>query len=394
MATMEFSRKPRMTEETRAKIDAETGILGKVRILLEEAKEPEVLYDKLEQNVEVVEGVALVQCFYGTDIARIRATTQAIEFNLQMTRRPSTWVFVEAQKKRSDAAFSWIERYGMKYVFVKVDSDSEGIMLKNPLWNVGAASTTEPRLCFLDSDVVMCSSDWMERCATQLDSHDVISLASHYYRQADESCTLSESIGYKWATTSNLGGGHCGYTLGMTRKAFNALGGLDTSLILDDIRVCHRMFGSKAFKPFEKWTRPFRLDDGRETGYNLSLGCAENVACHVWHGDDNGKYDALTRLLVAAGVHDIDDIIKYDPKKPDALPVWRMGKARVAALKSVVLNYAKAGGTDLTKAFVDEMWKLQGQPDEKFPLFVCTIVKDGFGLRLEDFLKFKSDVES
>ena len=153
-----------MTEEIRKKFDEEQDLLNKVKILLDEAKQPEVLYNKIEQEVEVVEGIALVQCFYGTDIARIRATTQAIEFNLQMTRKPRTWVFVEAQKSKADCAFNWVKNYGIKHIFVKITSDSDGILLKNPLWNKGADYCVEDRLCFLDSDVVMCNSDWVEKC--------------------------------------------------------------------------------------------------------------------------------------------------------------------------------------------------------------------------------------
>lgn len=382
-----------MTDETRAKFDAETDLLSRVKILLNEAKEPEVLYNRLDQEVETVEDTALIQCFYGTDIARIRATTQAIEFNMQMTRKPNTWVFVEAQKDRSDCVFSWLSRYGVKYIFVKTTDANDGIMLKNPLWNIGAANCTETKMCFLDSDVVMCNSDWVERCAHQLGVNDVISLASHYYRQADDTCTLSESIGHKWVSESKLGGGHCGYTLGMTRKAFKMFGGLDTALILDDIRVFHKLAGESRFKPFSKWTHSFKLDEKMATGYNLSLGYAGNVACHIWHGDDRLKYDSITKLLLEAGVDDMDDIVDYDPRKPDNLPIWRMGKARVTALRNVLLKYAKSDG-DMVSEFYAEMRTLRGQPDEKHPLFVCTIVREGFGLGVGDFVKFREQVES
>ena len=118
-----------MTEEIKKKFNEEQDLFNRVKILLDEAKEPEVLYNKLEQKVEVVKDIALVQCFYGTDIARIRATTQAIEFNLQMTRKPSTWVFVEAQKSKSDCAFGWLRKHGVKYIFVKTTSNSDAILL-------------------------------------------------------------------------------------------------------------------------------------------------------------------------------------------------------------------------------------------------------------------------
>ena len=84
-----------ITSEIEQKLNSATTILEKVKVLLNEAHEPEVMYNKLPGSIETVDDIALIQCFYGTDIARIRATTQALEFNLQMTRKPSTWVFVE-----------------------------------------------------------------------------------------------------------------------------------------------------------------------------------------------------------------------------------------------------------------------------------------------------------
>lgn len=79
--------------------------------------------------------------------------------------------------------------------------ENEGIMLKNSLWNIGVANCTESRLCFVDSDLVMCNSDWVERAVDAFDSgSDVLSLASHQYYQSDSSCKLYETIGYKWKT--------------------------------------------------------------------------------------------------------------------------------------------------------------------------------------------------
>ena len=132
-----------MTEETQKKTEEAPTLLEKVKVLLNEAHEPEVMYNKLPDPEETIGDVALIQCFYGTDISRIRATTQAMEFNLQMTAKPSTWVFVECQRKKSDCAFQWLKRYGVKYMFVQMKPENEGIMLKNPLWNIGVANCTD-----------------------------------------------------------------------------------------------------------------------------------------------------------------------------------------------------------------------------------------------------------
>ena len=71
-----------MTQEIQKKIEEAPTLLEKVRVLLNDAHEPEVMYNKLPDPEETIDDIALIQCFYGTDIARIRATTQALEFNL------------------------------------------------------------------------------------------------------------------------------------------------------------------------------------------------------------------------------------------------------------------------------------------------------------------------
>ena len=393
-----------MTEEIQSKIQNAPTLLEKLKILLEEAQEPEIIYNKLPGSVEVVEDIALIQCFYGTDIARIRATTQALEFNLQMTRKPSTWVFVECQRKKSDCAFQWLKRYGVKHVFVQMKPENEGIMLKHPLWNIGVENCVESRLCFVDSDVVMCDSDWVEKAAAAFDSGmDVLSLASHQYCQADDTCRLFNTIGHKWNTEKKTSGGHVGFTLGLTRKTFNKLGGLQPAIILDDIHLFHRIVGDAKFKSFERWTKPFPLSPSESYGMNLEVGFADNIACHVWHGGTEAKYNEITKLLVAANLKSLSDIVDYSFKNVNMLPIWRP-TAKTSATKVALDEYAsyvkkyelveEKPEFDIVEVFHSQMKSLMGEPDDKHPLFVCTVVKDGFGLGLDDFVKFKDRVEA
>ena len=391
-----------ITSDIENKLNSAITLLEKVNILLNDAQEPEVMYNKLPDPEETIEDIALIQCFYGTDIARIRATTQALEFNLQMTAKPSTWVFVECQRKKSDCAFQWLKRYGVKYVFVQMKPENEGIMLKHPLWNIGVANCTESKMCFVDSDVVMCNSDWIKKAAPEFDSYDVLSLASHQYCQADENCKLFETIGYKWVSTGKVDKGHVGFTLGLTRKTFNLIGGLDPAVILVDIHVYHKILGDDAFKSFEKWYKPFDLPADRKFGYNVELGYADNISCHVFHGDAPSKYDDLTKLMVASGVKSMSDIFDYS--RGDELPAWKTNTAKGMALRNTILKYYehvkknelaedKQPDFDLVGEYRSEMKRLLGEPDEKHPLFVCTVVKDRFGLKLEDFTKFSDMVE-
>lgn len=390
-----------ITPEIQKKFDEAKTLLDKIHVLLDDMKNPEVLYNKLPEAKETIDDIAVVQCFYGTNIARIRATTQALEFNLQMTTKPSTWVFVECQKKKSDCAFGWLRQHGVKHIFVPMKSENEGILLKNSLWNIGAENCKESRLCFLDSDVVMCNSDWVRKTSFVFDEKcaDVVSLASHQYYQMDGTCKLHETIGYKWVTTGKADGGHCGFTIGITRQAFEKIGRFDPAIMVDDVLTFRKIFGDNLFKYFERWVKPFSLPKGMENGYNIELSYVENIACHMWHGEDNKKYDEVVKLLVKSGIKSLDDILNLDGQ----LPAWRDDTGRSIALKNVISSYFKdlaSEEIDGTKPTVPielkydlEMQKILGSVDEKHPLFVCTVVKDGFGLKFEKLVAFRDMVE-
>ena len=101
--------------------------------------------------------MAVIQAFFGTDIARITATSRALQVMLQSNPLPKHWIFVEAQRNKNQAVFAWLKSYGVKYIFRKYDEDSEGLLLKTALWNIGAANTTADKLLFVDSDIVFCN---------------------------------------------------------------------------------------------------------------------------------------------------------------------------------------------------------------------------------------------
>lgn len=391
----------KLEQDVCGKIENAPTLLEKVKILLNEAHMSDVVYETKETDSSKVQDTALIQCFYGTDIRRIRATTQAIEFNLHMTSKPSSWVFVECQTKKSECAFTWLKKYGIKHVFVPMKANSKGIMLKNPLWNIGAMNCKDQKLCFVDSDVVLCNSDWVEKTAREFESgYDVLSLASHQYYQSDDSCKLYETIGYKWKNKSTVENGHCGFTLGITRGLFEKIGKFDPTLILADIDTFHKIIGDKYFKPFQKWWFPVNPETIKR-GFNCQFGYVDNIACHVWHGDCESKYDDITTLLRNCGMKSMKDIL--DCLDNCKLPTWNISTSRNMAIKNVMLRYQKYMSLDeeskkdktfdMIGEYYSELANLSGKIDAVHPLIVCTVVEDGFNARLQNFVDFKERVE-
>ena len=117
-------------------------------------KSNQLHHNYAKQDQTRLKDIAVVQAFFGTDMNRILATTRALQVMLQANPLPKHWVFVEAQRNKNSAAFAWLKSYGVKYIFRKYNEDSEGLLLKTALWNIGAANTTADKLIFVDSDIV------------------------------------------------------------------------------------------------------------------------------------------------------------------------------------------------------------------------------------------------
>lgn len=380
-----------ITNEIAAKFERAKTLYDKINVMFRELHESDIIYENQPEAVNVVDDTALIQCFYGVDIARIRATTTAIEFNLQMTSKPHSWVFVECQKSEMDCAFSWVQKYGIKYQFVKMGEENEGIFLKNCLWNIGTTLCSEPKLCFVDSDVVMCDSSWARKASEGFNQYDVMSLASHQYYQYSKDLHLGESIGFHWISKRSTAS-HCGFTFGITREAFERIGKFDVcTTVLDDVNTYYRILGRRYGLPFKHWVGYVSLDSEHEFGYDLKLGYIDNIVCHVWHGESNRKYKDMTNLLKIANVNNYSEIL--DCHSRTELPKWKP-IAKSAAMKRTILNYyASSDFFNLELEYYSQMRRICGVPDSDHPLYVCTVVKSGFGVDLGEFVKFRDSME-
>ena len=268
-------------------------------------------------------------------------------------------------------------------------------MLKNPLWNIGVTLCSESRLCFIDSDVVVCDSDWAESTAKRFEEgYDVLSLASFQYYQFDMKCHLIETIGHKWTYKKDMSA-HAGFTLGMTRKAFEEIGGFDPALILADIHAYYKMFGRIMEKWYAKWLVQKVLDSEGANGHSFRFSYVSNIACHVWHGDERTKYIKTTNLLQYAGIKDIGDVVEYDNGNFNVLPKWK-DEPRCRILRKILIDFnaGRIEGDNLCSEYARRMGEELGVPDESHPLVVCTTIKKGFDVGVEDFTKFMEMAES
>jgi len=269
---------------------------------------------------------SVIQAFFGTDISRIAATTRALQVMLKSSPFPQDWVFVEAQESKSLATFGWLKQHGVKYIFKRCSKESRWLMLKTALLNIGAKNAATDKLIFLDSDIVMCSQDWAEEASKALEAFDVISVAGHvYYEDNAKRKSLVESIGHRVMTSNESSfDGHLGFTLGMTRDAYEKYGKFEAFSSNDDVWIWTKIFGTDVFK---RCADRLPYDAGKlesmKRGLPFKIGSTECCACHLKHDDEDDFHKACAKLTaVGWSVKLPFEEISYSKADVEQLPEW------------------------------------------------------------------------
>lgn len=318
---------------------------------------------------------------------------------LQSNPFPKHWIFVEAQRNKNQAVFAWLKSYGVKYIFRKYNEDSEGLLLKTALWNIGAANTSADKLLFIDSDIVFCNQTWLNSASTALDNFDVISPAGWcYYEASSARKSLVESIGHKvYASGESIFKGHIGFSIGMTRDAYNTYGRFEAFNLHDDVWLWTRIFGTDLYPENLGWI-PYKPTDDMRYGLPFRVGSTDECCCHLDHGD-NTKYKLFGYVSYLATSKPFEDIT-YDKSDIETLPTWASTKLG----KSVRLAFDKIRSTvnvssDIKQQAQDILLEAQkevyGEIDEQHPLIIMTAYVPDFKHKsIDSVLEHKSQLEA
>ena len=142
------------------------------------------------------------------------------------------------------------------YVFKKIRKESSNLFLKTALWNIGAKKCKSEKLLFIDSDIVFFNADWILKASNALDLYDVISIAGQVkYENQCQNSNFIDSIGKSIQISNNQkNDGHVGFTIGMTRKAYDLYGMFEAfSCPGDDTWIWTHILGSKFKIPRYGW---------------------------------------------------------------------------------------------------------------------------------------------
>lgn len=329
-------------------------------------------------------GTALVQSFYGIDPGRIAACSDALCRMLKSKPLPVDWVFVEGQMSKRRCAFSWLQSYGVKYVFVKLGKAQEHIFLERVLWNIGAAETDAVKLCFMDADIWFRNDDWLFNVDRELDNYDVV--------QPFETAELEDSPGRKYTSLAKTlwdpagfekSCGHAGLGLAMTRKCFGMLRGFEPAVTLDDIWTWTRILGEETFRIKRRWM-PCRLPAEQRNGLPVDVGYARNECFHV--GEKGGKYKILTDVWKNR-IDGLSDIFEYDARNPSMLPQWKTKSKVAMTIKTALCSVYSGESDDGMKAYFDAAEKIYGKIGSSHSLVVCTAFRQSYQFRTADFIK-------
>ena len=241
--------------------------------------------------------LALVQSFFGQDKSHVESCTLAIKLMSLSNPMPREWVFVEAQKSEADAKFKWVVKYGIKYIFVRIQNNRQDYFIKEQLWNIGAANTKSPNLVFLDADVAYCQTNWIELVYQMFwDKCELFQPHAWSWRANEDfmdknanSANLMESFAHRRSLDIPIGtfGGHTGYDIAISRKlydkirGFHSLRGAGGDFLMWSL-LCKRSGSMDGFIEYHPLKELILKKFPQELG--VDIGCTGLICFHNAHG--------------------------------------------------------------------------------------------------------------
>lgn len=336
--------------------------------------------------------IALIQCFWGTDLKRLSNAVECIRQFLFSRENFKDWIIVEAQKSEDQALLRWSSQYGIKYIFKKYSDKSDGIFFKMPLWNIGAENTECSYLCFADMDVYFQDPNWPEEVSKAFQQYDILSLHKTAASLVDPTAKY-QSIGYaiKQADeTGKLEYGHGGHTLGITRQVYEAIGRFDAVNYLDDQWFWQKIIGRKMV-PTGYFMTPYQMYDGYEDGYPFKIGSTDLTLFHIRHDDEApiAKYKLAQSFSYAACKEPMEDIV-YD-KSTLELPVWADTPCGKLMQKCFIDLFAGKADDNILLKHSKELY---GAIDDDHPLVIMTMFYPDYKHKdSSSVLKFKENLD-
>ena len=335
-----------------------------------------------------VNDIAIVECLFGTNEEQVNAAKKAMSFQVKSKQIPAEWVFVEAQYDESLIQMrDFCNEHGIKYIFKQMTHESDGIFIKNALWNIGAKSTKAPKLMFIDSDVAFSNAHWLEETSKLLDSFEVVQPFSeiwwseelanddeHKYFSANFRKSFVNSLKNKHRADIRI---HApGYALSMQRSFFDSIVGID---VLPS-NGSDAWFWLKNLPPKIVMKSELELPLlGDDYSYALEpddVSYANNIAFHVKHGSLSGRKYHETLVLNQKFCNKVNDTIDYDLSSQD-LPKFK--NTKVAQAHQACILRCRSTDDSVDDIFNEEKFKVYEHISKDSKVIFLTVLNNDSG---------------
>ena len=326
-----------------------------------------------------VTDTALVMCHHGHVPARLAASRQALEWTLQSSPMPPAYI-VEAARPGEPMHFDNLP--GATHIPRAITPRSEGVWLKESLWNIGARQAIGDgfaKLVFLDMDCSFARQDWLVEVSAALDAHDIISPhAYHYYAGQPEGIARGPMPSRGMMASLGLQGGMPGVAVAMTAEFLTGqLGGaLPTPPDSSGDTILWLMAagwgkGHKALMPL-----PYDLStfDCRGLSPRPGIGHAGQVIAHHAHGPLADRHYQSRAMVTRACFPEYLTGVERLPDGMPCLPGTPQGRIFRKLYPSIMAGTGKRAARD---AYDQAAAEEHGPIDVANPLVVTCLLRSG-----------------
>jgi len=172
---------------------------------------------------------------------------------------------------------------------------------KERLWNIGAKLTNSKYIFFLDADIVFKTCAWLEISCGLLERADIVQPFSRAvwldHKGEPDMYRPSSAVAISSNGVPNLSRYHPGFGWGMTRNAYNALGGFYDASVAgnSDSLFALSLRDNCVHSALEKWfsnrqdtsvnCETYQSYKKNAVGLDLKVDAPDDIdAVHLWHG--------------------------------------------------------------------------------------------------------------
>ncbi|MGI9458426.1 MAG: hypothetical protein ACR2NF_00370 [Pirellulales bacterium] len=210
------------------------------------------------------------------------------------------------------------------------------LFYKENLWNLAARMTDAKKLIFIDADIVFNDTSWFERTVELLDTYDIVQpfVNAVWLDETGAASAIKNCSAYaiKTEKVPNLTRYHPGFAWGMTREAFDAIGGWDDRMCTGNtdgaFAMCFRdtpgMHGliNWFIENQEPSVQSYQFKDYRRNilSHDFKVGYLKNSSVvHLWHGNPLDR-QYISRKDLFKRSDDLTYPVEY---RKDGLLVWQ-----------------------------------------------------------------------